>query len=128
MNTTTEEEEIESKDSQGGGRYHRHLIRTAENICLGITANSDFERKTLLDATRERCCCDSLPSELLARIFALVTESAWKNCLQATPSVMEMSSFAGRGLNASDGHGAVEDQQIDGSFSHSEPSLCEYYT
>ncbi len=59
MNTTTEEEEIESKDSQGGGRYHRHLIRTAENICLGITANSDFERKTLLDATRERCCCDS---------------------------------------------------------------------
>ncbi len=67
----------------------------------------------------------SLPSELLARVLELVTESAWKDGPQPTPSVMELSAFPGRRLDGGDRDGAVEDQlEIDGSF----PILSRLFT
>ncbi len=66
------------------------------------------------------CCCDRLPSELLARVFELVVETAWKEGPQATPGAVEMSPFPQAEQKQDDDK---DQHQIHGSF----PILCRFF-
>lgn len=118
--TMSMEEEMVTRE-QGRGTYYRFslLVRTVEAI-RSENANSDSELEaatvTSLDASNDRCSCDSLPSEVLARIFELVTESTWKDGFHSTPSAVEMSSYPGRGVGGTAGVGdQLVTVDIDGS-------------